>query len=61
LKESLKLREMHRKLDLADIETKKKQEEAHIKVRQELSKMNDAMKHRRVIEEAEEKMANLRV
>ena len=52
---------MHRKLDLADIETKKKQEEAHIKVRQELSKMNDAMKHRRVIEEAEEKMANLRV
>jgi hypothetical protein len=52
---------MHRKLDLADEETKKKQEETHIKVRQELNKMNDAMKHRRVIEEAEEKMANLRV
>jgi hypothetical protein len=61
LKESQKLREMHRKLDLADEETKKKQEEAHIKIRQELNKMNDAMKHRRLIEEAEEKMANLRV
>lgn len=52
---------MHKKLDLAEEETKKEQEEAHKKVRQELNKMNEAMKHRRLIEEAEEKMANLRV
>lgn len=52
---------MHKKLDLAEEETKKEQEEAHMKVQQELNKMNEAMKHRRLIEEAEEKMANLRV
>jgi len=46
---------------LEDEEKKKKQAEAQLKIRKELNKMNEAIKHRHQIEKADEKLANLRV
>ncbi|XP_059485910.1 cilia- and flagella-associated protein 45-like [Neocloeon triangulifer] len=61
LKESKKLQELHKQLDIQELENKKKRAEEQLKIRKELNKMNETIKYRNQLEKAEEKLANLRI